>query len=240
MDTALTTNTSSQFKEGFQAGVSIGIGYMPVALTFGLLAKSTGLSVIETFMMSMLVFAGASQYISLNLFAIGTTGPVIILTTFIVNIRHLLMSASLSEKIEKEHPFKKALYAFGITDETFSVAALKEGKVTSSYMAGLITVAYGSWVIFSVVGHFVGASLPDVLQESMGIALYAMFVGLLTPSLKKHRKVVTLAGGAALINIIFSFVFPPNWSGWAIVLATLSSAILVELTSYMVNKKEWK
>src|SRR4051794_12180478 len=82
---------SSEFKKGLQAGISIGIGYFPIASTFGLLAKTTGLSFYEAVLMSMIVFAGASQYISLSLIAYGTGIVEIVITTFIVNIRHFLM-----------------------------------------------------------------------------------------------------------------------------------------------------
>lgn len=235
MSTTLITSRPSDFRNGFRDGISIGIGYLPIALTFGLLAKSTGLSILETTMMSLLVFAGAAQYISLNLIMLGTGPLAIIFTTFIVNIRHLLMCASLNEKVEKEHPFIKSLYAFGVTDETFSVAATKEGNVSTSYMFGLIIISYSSWVINSTLGHLIGASLPQVLQESMGIALYAMFVGLLVPSLKKHRKYVFLAGIAAILNCILSAVFPPDWTGWAIIISTMSSALLVETIYYKIS-----
>lgn len=227
--TTVIAKKQSHFRNGLQDGISIGIGYLPIALTFGLLAKSTGLSLGETILMSLLVYAGASQYISLNLIALGTGPVAIVITTFIVNIRHFLMTASLNEKVEKDHPFIKAIYAFGVTDETFSVAAIKEGKVSTSYMFGLTIVAYGSWVINSGIGHFVGASLPEVLQESMAIALYAMFIGLLAPSLKRQRKIILLAGFAAILNSIFTYILPPDWSGWAIVSATLFSAVGIEL-----------
>lgn len=176
---------SSEFKKGIQAGVSIGIGYFPIALTFGLLAKTSGLSIYETVLMSLIVFAGAAQYISLSLIAYGTGIFEIILTTFIVNIRHFLMSATLNEKVEEDHLLNKLVYAFGITDETFSVAATRENSVTTGYMFGIISVSYSSWVVFSGVGHLIGASLPQTLQDSMGVALYAMFIGLLVPSMKK-------------------------------------------------------
>ncbi|MBM6617175.1 AzlC family ABC transporter permease [Bacillus sp. RD4P76] len=211
---------------GVQAGVSIAIGYMPIALTFGLLAKTTVLTVGETFLMSLLVFAGASQYIALSLIAAGTGAFEIVLTTFIVNIRHFLMSASLNEKVETAPKFLKAIYAFGITDETFSVAAIKEGKLTTGFLFGLVTVSYGSWVVFSGVGHVIGSSLPATLQESMGIALYAMFVGLLVPSIKKHQKVLYLAALAGVLNFIFVIFMA---KGWAIVAATLISSVVVEL-----------
>jgi 4-azaleucine resistance transporter AzlC len=227
METTLAVRKSSQFRQGVQAGISIAIGYMPIALTFGLLAKTTGLELFETVLMSMIVYAGASQYISLNLLALGTGIFEIVLTTFIVNIRHFLMSASLNEKAEKDKLWKKALYAFGITDETFSVVATKEGTVTTSYILGVNAISYGSWVISSGIGHVVGASLPQSLQESMSVALYAMFIGLLVPALKKQRKTIWLAGFAAILNSVFSLVFKLS-TGWAIVSATLLSAVIVE------------
>lgn len=97
----------------------------------------------------MIVYAGAAQYIALNLLALGTGAIEIILTTFIVNIRHFLLSASLNEKSRKEDSvIKKMIYAFGITDETFSVAAIKPGESTAGYMFGLNGTAYGSWMFF--------------------------------------------------------------------------------------------
>lgn len=236
--TELALNKSGgEFRRGIQAGISIGIGYFPIAITFGLLAKTTGLSVGETLLMSLVVFAGASQYISLSLLSLGTGAFEIVLTTLIVNIRHFLMSTSLNEKSEDDHPILKAIYAFGLTDETFSVAAVKEGSVSAGYMIGLNLVAYSSWVIFSGVGHVVGASLPQTLQESMSVALYAMFVGLLVPSMKKGIKVVFLAALAAVFNTIFTFTNALS-TGWAIVAATLLSAVIVELIEMIKNKQQ--
>ncbi|MFC0274581.1 AzlC family ABC transporter permease [Metabacillus herbersteinensis] len=239
MTTTTIVKRESQFFHGMQAGLSIAIGYMPVALTFGLLSKSTGLGLSETVMMSLMVFAGAAQYISLSLLAAGTGVIEIIFTTFIVNIRHFLMSAALNEKAEEDSLWKKAIYSFGLTDETFSVASLKEGRVTAGYMFGLIFISYSSWVINSGVGHLIGASLPTTVQESMSIALYAMFIGLLAPSLKQHRKVVYLAVLAAIFNslCVASNVIS---TGWGIVLATIASAVLVEIIYLKNEDKEVK
>lgn len=228
---------SSEFKKGLQAGISIGIGYFPIALTFGLLAKTTGLSLYESLLMSMVVFAGASQYISLSLIAYGTGIFEIILTTFIVNIRHFLMSTSLNEKCEDDHLGKKMLYSFGITDETFSVVATREGTAATGFMFGVNLLAYSSWVIFTGLGHLIGASLPQTLQESMGVALYAMFIGLLVPSLKKNVKVVFLASLAAIFNSIFT-LGGIMAQGWAIVVSTILSAIIIELIE-MMKVKHW-
>ncbi|QFT88290.1 Inner membrane protein YgaZ [Bacillus sp. THAF10] len=237
MATTIAAGKPSSFRNGLQAGVSIAIGYIPIAITFGLLAKSAGLSVSETVLMSLLVFAGAAQYMSLNMIVLGSGVFEIVMTTFILNIRHFLMSASLNEKVEEDSLWKKSLFSFGITDETFSVAATKEGSLKTGYMFGVIFIAYSSWVISSGIGHVIGSSLPSSLQESMGVALYAMFVGLLMPSLKKHRKVVVLASVAAILNSVFSLVLGVA-AGWSIVLATIFSAIGVEVVFQKWTKGE--
>ncbi len=219
------------FNAGLKAGSSIAIGYFPVALTFGLLAKTTGLSLIEATAMSIFVFAGAAQYISLSLISAGVLPILIVLNTFVVNIRHFLMTAALNEKMEPAAVWKKALYAFGITDESFAVLAIQEdSKVRTSFAAGVIAISYGSWVVFTAIGHLIGANLPQFLQAAMSIALYAMFVGLLVPSMRGNRKVFSLAAIAGIFNSIFYFT---GWlsTGWAILFSTLASAIIVEIIS---------
>lgn len=220
-----------EFSAGLKAGTSIAIGYFPIALTFGLLAKTTGLSLIEAVAMSIFVYAGAAQYIALSLITAGVAPAVIVLNTFIVNIRHFLMTASLNEKMQPDDRWKKALYAFGITDESFSVLATqKDNKLSTAFAVGVIGIAYGSWVIFTAIGHLIGANLPQFLQASMSIALYAMFVGLLVPSMRGNRKVVSLALIAGLVNSLFYFT---EWlsTGWAIMVSTLASAIFIEWVS---------
>jgi 4-azaleucine resistance transporter AzlC len=232
-----TRKPGGEFRTGLQAGISIAVGYFPVALTFGLLARTTGLTLYETVLMSLLVFAGAAQYISLSLIAIGTGAFEIILTTFIVNIRHFLMSASLNEKLEKEKGWVKAIYSFGITDETFTVISVKDGKVKTSFAFGVMLISYLSWVLNSGLGYVIGQILPQFLQVSMGVALYAMFVGLLVPSMKKSVKVVYLAGTAAALNSVFLFTTDIS-EGWAIMIATIVSAVLVEFVASQKKKGE--
>ncbi|MDT8859601.1 AzlC family ABC transporter permease [Alkalihalobacillus sp. MEB130] len=225
MSTTALSNQRTPFARGMIAGSSIAIGYLPAALTFGLLARSTGLSFLETLAMSVFVYAGAAQYMALTLIAMGTGAFEIIFTTFIVNIRHLLMSASVRERIEDDHPIIKALYSFGITDEVFAVTTTQEGHVRTGFVVGVATIAYISWVLNSGIGYFVGSILPSTLQQSMGIALYAMFIALLMPSLKKHRKVLFLALSAAILNSLFSLFLP---FGWSIILATLIASAGME------------
>lgn len=219
----------SEFNKGLRAGLSIGIGYFPVALTFGLLAKTTGLSLVEATAMSIFVFAGAAQYISLSLITAGVDPFLIVMNTFIVNIRHFLMTASLNEKMQPSSKPVKAAVAFGVTDETFSVIATsKEDKVSSAQAFGVIAVAYGSWVVFTAIGHVIGDNLPVFLQAAMSIALYALFIALLVPSMKGNRKVVLLASVSAILSCLFYYTELLS-TGWAILVSTLVSSVLIEL-----------
>ena len=217
------------FQSGIKASIPIAIGYIPIAMAFGLIAKTTGLAFSEALGMSLLVYAGASQFMALQMITAGTTGLEIVLATFIINIRHFLLTASLSEKISERSLLKRSLIAFGVTDETFSVASLRTDDIKPVFMGGLLLTAYGSWVVFTGVGYWIGSELPEVIKESMGIALYAMFIGLIVPSLKKHRKVVVLFSVAAVLSTCFSLFMS---SGWAIVVATLVSCIGVELVTF--------
>ncbi|GKV65825.1 MULTISPECIES: AzlC family ABC transporter permease [Sporosarcina] len=227
---------NTTFSQGVKAGTSIAIGYFPVALTFGLLAKTTGLSIFEATAMSLLVYAGASQYMALSLIATGVAPWLIVMNTFIVNIRHFLMTASLSENVAPAPKWMKAIYAFGITDESFSVLSTqKGGKIATAFTFGVALIAYSSWVVFTAVGHVIGANLPQFLQEAMSVALYAMFIGLLVPSMKGNRKVVLLAviGAGIHCALYYSNLLS---TGWSILVATLGSAVLVEFLYVKANK----
>lgn len=227
MDDSILTNIKgrSAFKTGIKVGFPIVIGYFPIALAFGILSKTTGISLLESIMFSSIVYAGASQFMALTLIAAGTGTLGIVLTTFLVNFRHFLMSASLSGKLEdKKTPFLP-LIAFGITDETFSVASFSKEKLSPGFMIGLEIAAYSSWNAGTIVGFILGSTLPQSVQASMGIALYAMFIALLTPMAKKSFKLASLAIMAGIVNTLVSYFtsLPP---GWGIIIAIFLVSIL--------------
>lgn len=217
---------------GLKAAVPIALGYFPVAMAYGLLARSAGLTLAECLAMSIIVFAGASQFIALNLLATGIGFGEIILATFLVNLRHLLMSASIGEKLLVRAKGIRAVLAFGITDESFAVASIQGGLLTAGYMAGLEVLAYLAWVVGSGMGFTLGVALPQTLQESMGIALYAMFIGLLVPPAKKSRKFLVLAALSAALNGVFSLFLT---GGWPVIAATTAAAFGMAL----FEREDW-
>lgn len=217
---------SNDFLSGIKSATGIAIGYLPVGMTYGILARTGGLSFIETISMSLMVYAGASQFVALNLIAMGIKPIQIVFTVFMVNLRHFLMSTSLSEKIGKSKPYLEALYSFGITDETFAVSSLEEGKISPSFMFGLISIAYLSWVTSSGAGYLLGRGLPSVLKQGMSIALYALFIGLLVPSARKNKTVLLIAGLSGGLNSGLRLVLS---TGWSLVVASLTAALFGSL-----------
>ena len=209
---------------GLKAGFPIAVGYLPVAMAFGFLSKTVAVSVVDSFLCSLLVFAGASQFMALNLWRIGVAGGEIILATLLLNLRHLLMSATVAARLESRVNRWLPLVAFGVTDETFAVAATRPEPLTVSYLLGLEGIAYSSWVGGTVLGYLLGSDLPEAIQGSMGIALYALFAAILVPQVKHSFKAAVLALSSGLINLFLSGsrLLP---GGWSMVLAIIVTAI---------------
>ncbi|MFD1037633.1 AzlC family ABC transporter permease [Virgibacillus byunsanensis] len=209
-------------RKGIAAGFPIMLGYMPIAITFGVLAKQAGMSLIELTSMSVLVFAGASQFMGANMIAVGAGAIEIIVATFVLNFRHFVMSLSFMNRLRGIGLNWKVPLSLGLTDETFAVSSLhtEEAKMEKGplFYTALILTAYSSWIVGSFLGGVLGEVIPEILSQSMGIALYAMFIGLLVPSVKKEIRVGLIAIIAMLINLLCSQVMS---DGWAIVLGTV-------------------
>lgn len=216
-------DTAYMFRKGIQIGFPIVLGYIPVALTYGVLASQAGMSLLELTMMSALVYAGASQFMGVNMIVANATMIEIVVATFVLNFRHFVMSLSFMNELRERISLKGRVgLALGLTDETFAVSALNKEEAEQKngvfFYAAIYITAYLSWVIGSFVGGLLGEVIPEQLSQSMGIALYAMFIGLLIPSVKKEVRFGLIAILAMIINVIASqFVS----SGWSIVLGTV-------------------
>lgn len=219
------TRTKRQVKEGLIAGLPLIIGYFPIAMAFGLLSKNTGISFRDTSLFSIMVYAGASQFMALNLILANVSAGSIILATFLLNLRHMIMSASLSLRLDDIKPKWLAIISFGLTDESFSVLSFSEGKIELPFILALHVSTYWSWVFGTMAGHLVGEILPKSVQASLGIGLYAMFIALLVPEMKKLKEVFYLAIISVLIYLIIFYLKVFN-SGWDIILGIIISSAL--------------
>ncbi len=217
----------SEVVRGIRAGVPVAVGYFPMAMAFGVLATRTGLSFAQAAAMSVFVYAGASQYAALGLIAGGASAAAIILATLVLNFRHFLMSIALSRRL----PLGARRWAaplglgFGVTDETFVVASLDE-RLTPPFFLGLILTAYLAWVGGTAVGAGFSSLIPPLIARAMGVALYAMFVAMLVPGVKKAwvNGLVALMGAA--ISWGATLALPSLPSGWRIVIAILVASAI--------------
>jgi 4-azaleucine resistance transporter AzlC len=211
---------NKDINEGLKGGFPIFIGYVPPAIAFGILSKSCDISLLESFLFSAVVFAGASQFIALNLLMTGMGPAGIILTTLLVNFRHFLMSAYLSTRIGKMAKRYIFLIAFGVTDEVFSVLSFSRRKLTKTFVFILQLSAYSGWVSGTLAGYIMGGFLPSILTKSMGIALYSLLLAILLPELKTSGKAVCLVIASGILNTtLVKINILPN--GWNIVVCIL-------------------
>jgi len=209
-----------EVQDAFKAGIPIFIGYIPAAIAFGILSKGCGISLLECFLFSAAVFAGASQFIALNLLMTGMGPGGIIITTLLVNFRHFLMSAYLSTRVNKIAKKYIFLIAFGVTDEVFSVLSFKRGRLSTAFVIIVQISAYSAWVGGTIAGYVMGGFLPEILTKSMGVALYALLLAILLPEIKISVTALILAVTSGLLNVfLIKLDILPN--GWTIIVCIL-------------------
>lgn len=212
---------------GLKAGLPIFLGYLPVSFTFGFLAVSGGLPVWMAVFISMSNLTSAGQFAGTNLILCGAGYLEIGLTTLVINLRYTLMSLSLSQRIPGDTAvWKRLLFSYGITDETFVVASMKKGTVTASYMAGLIFLPFIGWSTGTLLGGCISQFLPTELQNAMGIALFGMFIALIVPAAKESRKVLLVIILAVTFSCIIRYVPFLHFisTGFRIIISTLLAA----------------
>jgi len=198
------------FSYGLQKSITIGIGYAPVAITFGILSLQSGLTIWEAGLMSLFVFAGAAQFIALQLIAQGATIWVIGLTTLIVNIRHVLMSFSMIRFFPGISLGRLSLLAQGLTDESFVLnSKLLEDIGTpeerSRVALGVNIGAFLSWVIFTFVGAWLGKQMA-ITFSGFNFALLALFI-VLTVGIVNRSNIFTYLF-AGIIAVILKILIP--------------------------------
>ena len=193
-----------------KAAWPICLGYLPLGFAFGVLAQKAGLDLLDIALMSILVYAGSSQFIAVAMLSGGAAPISIILTTFVVNLRHLLMSSSLAVYLRGAGRRFLSVFAYGVTDESFAVNLVKfrAGGWHRNQALAVNQMSNFAWIGSTILGGYGGQFIP---AGSFGIdyALIAMFLCLLTFQLRGRLYVLTaIISGAAAIGI--SLVVPGN------------------------------
>ena len=172
----------SEFIRGLKKGFPICLGYVPVSFTFGIMAVQMGFTPAQAVFISLTNMASAGQFAGIRLIEGGAPYIELFITTLVINIRYMLMSLSLSQKLQPGTPFwKRCIMAFCITDEVFALAAMEKEDVQFPFFGGLMSTPILGWTLGTLMGAITSTLLPPMIQGCMGIALYCMFIALIIP-----------------------------------------------------------
>ncbi|MGA0541829.1 AzlC family ABC transporter permease [Neotabrizicola sp. VNH66] len=214
------TEARPTFRTGLLAALPIVAGYVPIAFSFGVAATRAGLTGAEAVMLSLVVYAGASQFLAIALFTGGAPVLVAAFTLIAMNLRHVLYGPALMKAAGAGASRRHAwVWAWGLTDEVFGQAlgALARGqRFSEAYMFGLGLAAYAAWVLGTAVGAMAGAGALEswpALNAGLGFMLTALFLALLLSILS--RRAVSAIVIAAAATVAGTLV----WSGTAGILA---------------------
>lgn len=200
-------NRSHVFLQGIRDSIPMVVGILPFGLIYGALASLAGLGLWQALGMSLLVYAGSAQFIAISLLTAGSGAAVILLTTLIVNLRHVLYSAALQPYVGPLPQRWRLPLAFGLTDETFAVVQrryLARGMSGHGqwYHAGVALTLYLSWVGSSLIGVVFGRGVPDLAGWGLDFAMLATFIGIVVPALRNRPQIAAalVAAGVALLT----------------------------------------
>ena len=196
-------------------------GVIAFGLLYGMMARRVGFSALEGLAMSIIVHAGSSQFIALEMWNIAGAGA-IILTTLVVNLRHLLLGASVAPYLRGLSRLRKAVLAVWMSDESYAIAiaAYEQGRGSHGYFFGANVGVGLLWWISSFIGAVLGAALPDPSRYGLDLVFPLAFMGLLA-SFLKNRVDLAVAVFAGSLALLASQVLPGKW--YAIVAGLLGS-----------------
>jgi len=197
----------SQFRKGLLDGLPIGLGYLSVSFAFGIFAVNAGLSAAEASLISMTCLTSAGQLAAVPIMVGGGSLTELIVSQIVINLRYSLMSISLSQKLDGDvRPLDRFAAAFFNTDEIFAVASSQPGAVGRSYLYGLGVLPWLGWAGGTVFGALAGNVLPAIVTNSLGVAIYGMFIAIVVPVARQERPVALCVAIAVALSCAFEAI----------------------------------
>ncbi len=196
----------SDFRDGCRDAIPICLGYIAVSFAFGIESSKIGMTPFQSMMTSLLNVTSAGQFSALSIIAAQGSFIELIVLQFIINLRYMLMSAALSQKLDPELPTPYRLgISYGVTDEIFGVSVLKKGKLYPMYSYGLIFISVFGWVLGTLLGAMAGQIMPHRLISCLGLAIYGMFIAIIVPDTRKSSAVMAVVASAMALSTLFTY-----------------------------------
>lgn len=232
------------FLRGMRDGVPIGLGYFAVAFALGITALANGITPVQSGVMSILNLTSAGQAAAITMLGLGTTYAELAFTQLVINLRYMLMSCSLSQKISHRTPLlHRLLIGYGVTDEIFGISLGVEGQLSPYYNYGALLIAAPSWALGALIGGFVGSAMPPRISSALGVALYAMFLAVVLPPARKSRVIaglviVSMLTSATLSLVCQYFAWDFLTEGFRIILLTVVISAVAALAFPVREERE--
>ncbi|MBX3063372.1 MAG: AzlC family ABC transporter permease [Anaerolineae bacterium] len=209
-ESAVTPTPRSEFWKGIRDTIPLMIGALPFGLIFGALAVSNGLSPLAAICFSAIVFAGSSQFIGANLLKTGASIPLIVLTTFIVNVRHALYSATLGPHLKHLSQRWLLPLAFWLTDETFAITVTHYEQEPNPhqhwYQFGSSISMYLNWNFWTIVGLVAASKIEHPESWGLQFAMVVTFTGMVIVSCKTRPILLSIV--VASITAFVTYPLP--------------------------------
>ena len=221
-----TAGRGIDYARGLRDGVPICLGYMSVGFSVGIAAHFGGLDVLQGFVLSLLGFSSSGEYGALTVIAENSGVAAMIVMSLVVNIRYLLMSFALSQRLAPGTSFvHRLLMGFGLTDEIFGVAIAQPSHVSPFYYYGAMSAALPGWSLGTAMGVAFGQMMPDWMVSGFSVMLFGMFLAIIVPAGRADRAVCA----AILTSFAASFA-----AAHAPVLSSLSSGAQTVLLTVII------
>ena len=195
-------NKKNAFLQGLKDGLPIGLGYLAVSFSLGIIAKKANLTPVQGFFSSFINHASAGEYALYTSIVASVKYIEIILMTLVINARYFLMSCALSQRFDpKMNLFNRIFISFAITDELFGINIARPGYVNPRYCYGAIAASIPLWSLGTALGIVAGTYLPVRIVSALSVSLYGMFIAIIVPPCKKNKVVLV----CVLLSFALSF-----------------------------------
>ena len=220
----MTSDKMREVLRGIGDQFPLQLGVVPFGLVFGLMGIASGLSSLQTILMSSIVFGGASQVVFAQLWATGASPLIVGSSVAVINLRHMLYSAAVAKYLRPLSLRWRLILGYLLTDEAFAIS-IKRFETTDRpelahyHLFGSGLTLWVCWQIATIVGVLAGATIPDELN--LGFAVPLTFMALVLPNLRRLSDIAA-AASAALVAL-FCQALP--WNTWIVAAAVVGITV---------------
>ncbi len=226
----------NRFLRGARDGLPIFAGYIAVGFAFGIYAVSSGITVLQSVLISMTNVTSAGQLAAVPIIVSGGTLAELALSQLVINMRYSLMSVSLSQKLDDDISlFDRFIIAAVNTDEVFAMAYSQNGRLSRAYMYGLILTPYIGWTAGTALGALAGNILPEIFLNSLAFAIYGMFIAIVVPPAKKDMACMFCVLIAVALSCAFYYMplFSAVPNGFRIIICAVVASLVMAIAAPM-------